>query len=223
MRADRTAWIAGVLAFAPAPAFAGAWVAPEDQRIHTELVGERDGAAYLESQYFFEAPIFSGASFVARPWLESAADGYRGEVQAGLKHSVLRSDSSALAVQASALWRSDPLAGCGEGGVELRALGGASFAQGRAFLNAEAGHGVQEGGCASARLDVTSGFRFTPSWLGMAEAFVHDDDAGDATVKAQLSLVRFDSGGRGVQIGVRVRVDGDALEPALVLGFWDGR
>lgn len=224
--ANRLAWIAGALAALPLEAAAGAWVAPEGgQQIHTEAVGERDDTLYLESQYYFEAPLSERLAFVARPWLESSAglaEGWRGEIEAGLKHAILRNDRGALALQAAALWRSDPGSDCGEGGAELRALGGVSFAQGRAFLNAEAGQRVQEGGCPAQRIDLASGFRFTPAWLGMAEAFLHDDPAGDATVKAQLSLVRFDSAGRGVQVGVRMRVDGEAPEPALVLAFWNG-
>ena len=43
---------------------------------------------------------------------------------------------------------------------------------------------------------------------------------GDETVKAQLSLVRFGDNGRGIQLGIRDRIDGGDPEPALVIGFW---
>lgn len=222
------AWIFGALALAPAPAAAGAWVAPADgQTIHSEVLGERAGGYFLESQYFFERPLDAQTSFVARPWLESGAGagaaGWRAEAEAGIKRALVRNRGGAVAVQGAALWRSDAPAGCSEGGVELRALAGASLAQGRAFFNAEAAHRAFGGGCGAMRVDVASGWRFGPSWLGLAEAFAHEESAGDASVKAQLSLVRFDRDGRGIQLGVRVRVDGEAAEPALVLAFWNDR
>jgi hypothetical protein len=43
---------------------------------------------------------------------------------------------------------------------------------------------------------------------------------GDETVKAQISLVRFGHEGRGVQIGLRARIDEGLTEPALVVAFW---
>jgi len=39
-------------------------------------------------------------------------------------------------------------------------------------------------------------------------------------VKAQLSLVHFDNHGRGIQLGIRNRIDGGEDELALVLSFW---
>lgn len=222
------ALILGALALSPATANAGAWIAPEGgQSIQSQAVGERAAGYVLETQLFFEQPVAQRTSVVARPWLETGwgvgESGWRAEAEAGLKQALLRTDRGAVAVQATALWSSHPGVGCGEGGVELRALGGASFAQGRGFLNAEAGRRALEGGCEAFRVDVSSGWRFTQSWLGMAEAFSHQEPAGDATVKAQLSLVRFDDEGRGIQLGVRVRVDGQEPEPALVLAFWRGR
>ena len=220
------AWCVSAIALAPGVARAGAWVAPlGGQSIHTEIVSTRADATYLESQYYLESPISSRTSVMARPWFESslATGGWRGEVQAGLKRAVLRSDHAVVAVQASALWRSDAEFGCGEGGGELRALGGVAFAHGRGFINGEAAQRAQSGGCGARRFEVTGGYRIAPRWLGLAEAFVHDPERGDRAVKAQLSVVRFDEEGHGVQVGARFRIDGGEIEPALVIAFWRGR
>jgi hypothetical protein len=141
----------GVLALAAARAEAGAWIAPEGgQAIQTEVVGARNEAAYLESQLYLEQPIGPRVSLVARPWLENGASvgeqGWRAEAEGGVKAALVRTAGAAIAVQASALWRSDPDPGCGEGGGEVRALGGVSLADGRGFVNAEAGARVPDGG-----------------------------------------------------------------------------
>jgi hypothetical protein len=43
---------------------------------------------------------------------------------------------------------------------------------------------------------------------------------GDESLKAQFTLVRFGESGRGLQIGLRARIDDGAQEPALVIGLW---
>jgi len=215
----------GVLALAAARADAGAWVAPEGgQTIQTEDVGERDEALFLESQLYLEAPVGQRASVVLRPWLENGETvgeyGWRAEIEGGVKAALLRTSNAAVAVQASAVWRSDPDEGCAEGAGELRALGGVSFAQGRGFVNAETAARVHDGGCPAGRLDLTIGYRPATNWLGMAETFVFAPEGREAAVKAQFSVVRFTERGLGLQLGVRMRVDGEDPEPALVLAFW---
>jgi len=215
----------GLLAFAAARAEAGAWIAPEGgQAIQTEVIAERDGGAVLESQLYLEAPVGERVSLVGRPWLENGAtvgeEGWRAEVEGGVKAALLRTSNAAVAVQASAVWRSDPDFGCGEGAGEVRALGGVSFADGRGFANAETAARLHDGGCPAGRVDLTLGYRPAPRWLGMAETFVFAPEGREAAVKAQFSLVRFSEGGAGFQLGVRVRLDGDEPEPALVLAFW---
>jgi hypothetical protein len=54
----------------------------------------------------------------------------------------------------------------------------------------------------------------------MAQVFADRDFRNEDNVKAQLSAVRFVAAGLGVQLGVRMRVDGAARDPALVLGLW---
>lgn len=202
---------------------AGAWVAPRGgQEIATTVAGQRDNLSYYESSAYIEAPLGARDSVVAAPWVEQnheTADGWRGEATLGLKHAVARTDHAAVAVQAGALWVSHPEQGCSEGGGELRVLGGASLGH-HGFLNAEAATRALAGGCAGQRLDLTIGYRPAEHWLGMAQVFVDAPVDGRESVKGQLTLVRFGESGRGIQLGVRARLDGEDPEPALVLGFW---
>lgn len=117
------------------------------------------------------------------------------------------------------VWNSDPLAECAEAQAEVRWLGGRAIGQ-RSFANIEAAERAGDEGCGGERLDLTLGHRFEENWLGMAQVFVDAPRLGESSVKAQISLVHFGDTGRGLQVGLRARVDGESLEPALVLGFW---
>jgi hypothetical protein len=208
----------------PTPAFAGAWVAPEGgQEIWTSVAGERDEVSFYESSAYWEIPIGAEDSVVAAPWFEQnydTLDGWRGEATLGVKHAFFRGDMSVMAVQAGALWISHPnVDNCSEGGAELRWLGGRSFSHG-GFLNFEAATRALEGGCEGERLDLTAGFRPRENWLAMGQIFLDAPREGEETVKAQLTLVRFGESGRGIQIGLRTRIDGGPQEPALVIGLW---
>ncbi len=207
------------------PAYAGAWIAPEGgQEIVTTVVGERNELRFYESAAYWEVPLGVGDSVVAAPWLEQnyeSFDGWRAEATLGWKHAIRRDGGIVMAVQAGALWISHPPLGCSEGGAELRWLGGRAFENG-AFLNAEAATRMLDGGCGGERLDLTAGARFADNWLAMGQVFIDmpREGRGEDYVKAQVSLVRFGESGRGIQLGVRARVDGGGAEPALVLGFW---
>jgi hypothetical protein len=207
----------------PAPASAGAWIAPENgQEIWTNVAGTRDDLYFFESSAYWEAPFGERTSFVAAPWIEQnydTLDGWRAEAAAGVKHTLFRDEDTVMAVQASALWISHPSSECSEGGGELRWLGGRSFENG-AFLNVEAATRALSGGCGGERVDVTGGVRFARQWLGLGQVFLDAPQDGEESVKLQLSLVRFGENGRGIQLGVRARLDGGTEEPALVLGFW---
>jgi hypothetical protein len=207
----------------PAPAAAGAWIAPEKgQQIWTNAAGERDEVYFFETSAYLEAPFGERTSFVVAPWVEQNYDtveGWRGEAVVGVKRTLFRDENSVVALQGGALWISHPSAECSEGGAELRVLGGRSYENG-AFLNVEAAGRALSGGCGGERMDVTAGLRFSSNWLALGQVFVDAPDEGEETVKAQLSLVRFSERGRGIQLGLRARVDGGAEEAALVLGFW---
>ncbi len=209
---------------APAPAFAGAWIAPEGgQEIWTNVAGVRSGMSYFESSGYLEAPVADDTSIVAAPWAEQnydTQDGWRGEATLGVKRTIFRGGDAVMALQAGALWMSHPSeSDCGEGGVELRWLGGRSFDSG-GFVNIEAAGRVLESGCEARRVDLTAGYRPTDNWLLMGQVFFDAPREAEESVKAQITFVRFGENGRGLQIGVRARVDGGEPEPALVIGLW---
>jgi hypothetical protein len=207
------------------PAEAGAWIAPKGgQRITTELAGQRDERFYSESSYYLEAPFDEDISLVASPWLGQNPESYgmdalRWEVTLAGKVAVRRDERSVMAVQAGVVWNSEPLAECAEAALELRWLAGRSIGQ-RSFANVEIAERASDEGCGGERLDVTLGRRFDERWLGLGQIFIDQPRFGDGSAKLQMSLVRFGADDTGVQIGFRARVDGEELEPALVLGFW---
>ncbi len=212
-------------ALAPAPAFAGAWIAPEGgQTISTEIAGQRDDQFYSESALYIEAPLSADLAIVASPWVTADPTGYgidalRWEVTLGAKRALLRTPRYVMALQGSAIWYSDPAAGCAEAGAELRWLGGMALGP-RSFANLEAAERASSGGCGGERAELTLGYRPAQRWLGLAQVFYDAPRPGEGSIKVQMTAVRFGDHGRGLQIGLRARVDGQAAEPALVLGFW---
>jgi hypothetical protein len=208
----------------PTPAFAGAWIAPEGgQEIWTNVVGERKETSVYETSVYWELPLGEDTSFVASPWIETnydTEDGWRGEATVGVKRAVFRDDNYAVAIAGSALWRSHPDPECSEGGAELRVLAGGSVRPAGAFMNVEVAARALKGGCESAEAEVSAGFRPHPRWLALGQVFVDAPQDGEEVVRGQLSLVRFGNEGRGIQLGVRARLDGEDREPALVLGLW---
>lgn len=207
---------------APAPAQAGAWLAPEGgQEIWTNAIGWRDGLNYYESATYWEAPLNDRVSIVAAHWLEQgygASDGWRGEATLGVKRSALRTERAVVAVQGGAFWQSDPDGTCREGGAEARLLAGRSVGE-RGFANAELAGRMLDGGCASIRIDLTAGYRATDDWLALGQVFVEHDER-EAATKAQFTLVHFGEDGRGLQVGVRARLGEEDPEPALVVALW---
>lgn len=216
--------LAALAGFFPAPALAGAWLAPEGgTEIWSNAAGQRDELSYFESSAYIEAPVGEDWGVVATPWLQQnydTEDGWRGEATLGVKR-VWAMEGGALALQAGALWWSHPEQGCSEGGIEVRALAGRDF-DGGVFVNAEAAASTLEGGCSGERFDLTLGQHWGERWMGMAQVFVDGRTGQDyeQNTKLQLSLVHFGNDGGGLQLGLRVRVDGDDPEPALLLGVW---
>lgn len=207
----------------PSRAFGGAWVAEDEpQEIWTSARGERNGGEVTETAAYWEIPALENAALVAAPWLErntDTFDGWRAEALVGLKRSVFAEGPNVMSLQAAALWSSHPPLGCSEGGAELRWLGGRSFEGG--FVNLEAAGRVLSGGCSGERLELTVGYRPNERWLALGQVFHDGALGGEDTVKLQLSLVRHHAMGRGLQIGLRSRIDGGPPEPAVVLAFWD--
>jgi len=215
---------AGMVALGVGSARAGAWIPAQDQAIHTEVLGAREGRAFAESQFRYERPFGRRNALIAQPWAEAdVQSGFtRGEVEAGLKRVLLRSGNTIVSAQASALWRGERfVTRCVGAGGEVRGLAGTAFGDGRGFLNIEAAGRLLEGGCRAQRFEVSAGWRAGPRWMGLAEGFVYDPRGSvDPSVKAQMSVVRMGAEGRGLQVGLRVNVDGGEAAPALVVGFW---
>lgn len=224
-------WIRGLLAgaaamVAPGTASAGAWIAPEGgQSIFTMTYRETETERLAEGELYLEYPVHQRWSLVAHPRFETGAagdNGVRGDAEIGVKAAVAQGRNAVAALQGAALWRSQRDGACGAAGGEVRALGGfgGGLAGGSGFVNAEAALRVYDGGCRRERYELTAGYRPTDSWLALGQTYVDADPDGEAVVKAQTSIVRF-IGGAGLQLGVRVRLDGEEREPALVLGLWD--
>lgn len=215
--------LALIAALTPAPAHAGAWIAPkEGQQIWTNAAGTREEVYFFESSVYLEAPFGDRTSLVVAPWYEQnydTPDGWRAEALLGVKHVLYRSANTVMAVQAGPLWISHPLPECSEGGAELRWLGGRSYAGGL-FLNLEAATRALDGGCGGERFELTAGAPFGGNWLALGQVFVDSPSHGGEAARAQLSVVRFGERSRGIQVGVRARIDGGAEEPALVVAFW---
>ncbi len=208
---------------APGAAQAGAWVAPKGgQEILTTVAGQREGLVFYETAAYWETPLGDATSLVAAPWLEQNYDtieGWRAEAVVGFKSALYRSEDAAVAAQVGGLWLSAPVAACGESGAEFRLLAGYNLSS-RSFLNVEAASRLLDGGCASERLDLTLGRRFGERWLAMGQVFVDRAGGDDEAVRTQITLTRIGESGRGIQFGLRTRIDGDAEEAAFVLGFW---
>lgn len=210
----------------PAYAHAGAWIAPKGgQTIINVAAGQRGDAAVYETSSYFEGSDDGRLSWIANAWSEYAQDnpeGTRAEIMLGAKYPILRTDTSAMAVQAGAIWLTNPREGCSEGGAELRWLGGMNLPR-RTFANLELAGRALDGGeeCIGSRVDLTLGYQPNDRWLALGQVFVDAPLDGEESVKAQFSLIRFrPDGRRGIQVGLRVRLDGGEPEPALVLGLW---
>lgn len=54
----------------------------------------------------------------------------------------------------------------------------------------------------------------------MGQVFMDAREVGGSSIKAQFTMVRFRGEDRGIQIGVRARIDDGIAEPAIVLGIW---
>jgi len=206
------------------PAEAGAWIAPKGgQKIITSIAGTDGGFRFVEMSGYFEAPVIEDTSVVFAPWGQRHFDpreGWRGEATLAAKRVLYRSEAGGIvAVQAGALWTSRPEEGCSEGGGEVRLLAGHSFGR-TGFANVEAASRALEGGCESERLDLTVGYRPGENWLAMGQLFVDAPREGDEVIRAQVAVVNFRPSGRGIQVGLRTRVDGGAQEAALVVGVW---
>jgi hypothetical protein len=91
-----------------------------------------------------------------------------------------------------------------------------------AFVNVEVAARALEGGCESQRLELTAGYHAGRNWLALGQIFFDAPQDGQESIKAELTLVHLGRRGRGRQIEIRARLDGEDAEPALVIGLWRG-
>jgi hypothetical protein len=201
-------------------------VGKDGQEIWSATDGVRAGAAFSETDAYWERALTPRFGVVIQPHVDVGGEygdpGWRGEAVVSGKYQLYRGARGAIALQAGPTWTSEPARGCGEGGGEARALAGRGLAN--AFINLEAAYRAQAGGCAHGRFDMTVGWKPTGQWLGLAQVFIDQDLKLGAVTKAQASIVRFSRNGKGLQIGIRVRLDrGGGDERALVVGWWAGR
>jgi len=106
-------------------------------------------------------------------------------------------------------------------GGEVRLGVGRTFRPGAGksgFAAVELAHGARRG-CAEVKADVTLGYRSGEKWLFLGQSFARGAVHGNEALKVQVSAVRFGAR-RAVQVGVRLRTDGEDREPALVIGLW---
>ena len=226
----RAAWLrrlgVAFLLGAPGAAHAGAWVAPDgDRTIVGAAYGETEEASTVETDLFIEAPLNSRISVVASHWSQTVTtfDGTetRNESVLSGKYRLLRGDRSVVSVQSGVVWDSRASGACGEWGGEARVLAGAATRGGRFFATGELGARSQGSDCIHARYDLTLGVKPHRRILGLAQVFVDDDLTYGESLKAQASVVAFERNGRGVQLGVRMRLDaGEFIEPTILLSYW---
>ncbi|KAF0180986.1 MAG: hypothetical protein IV086_17555 [Hyphomonadaceae bacterium] len=207
-------------------AHAGAWVAPNgDRTIVGAAYGETEEASTVETDLFIEAPLNSRISVVANHWSQTVTT-FEGtetgneSVLSG-KYRLLRGDRSVVSVQGGVVWDSRASGECGEWGGEARLLVGAATRSGRVFVSGELGARTQGNDCVHARYDLTVGVKPHRRLLGLVQVFVDDDLIYGETLKAQASAVVFERNDRGVQLGVRMRLDaGEFIEPTILLSYW---
>ncbi|MBU6373794.1 MAG: hypothetical protein KJS97_13790 [Alphaproteobacteria bacterium] len=170
------------------------------------------------------------ASVIVETWSRDASDERRLRGGVGLKLSLHRGPHWAVAVQGGGLFVDgaekgvpDPDSGgprcVGAGGEGRVMVGRAPRAAGRGpFVTVELASRAQ-GGCASALVDATIGYEIEHKWILLAQAFQDRGLHGSETLNVQVSAVRLRRM-RGLQIGLRARLDGAEPEPAVIIGLW---
>ena len=215
----------------PIPAHASAWRPPEEgQRISTFVGGVSDTTQFFESEIYFEVPVSERLSAVVTPRIESGAvlptDGSselvqttRGELSTAAKFNLHQGPNIALSVQSGLVWNSSSDGSCGDTAGEIRALAGVS--KGAVFADAQLAYRARSGDCPNGKADFTAGWRPLERWMGLGQVFFDAAPSRSPVVKLQMSLVRFNQEGAGLQVGFRVRADhGGEGERAIVVSWW---
>lgn len=222
------------------PSLASPWLVSR-QEIAWAGYSEGPTGRVVETGATTEQSLGKGrVALVGEVWTQDGADGAAHRAALALKVRAHHGPRWAVAAQAGPLYGVDADGGCAGAGGEARVGVGRSFGvglgrgversvgliAGRArrlrpgsmFGAVEFAYRAQ-GGCAHALREATIGYELERKWLLLAQAFDDRNLHGTETVKVQISAVRFRRT-RGVQVGVRVRVDGADPEPAFIIGVW---
>lgn len=154
--------------------------------------------------------------------LRRSAIGAEGDGSILVKRAFGGVDGWAAALSAGAVYSA--YGGCVGQGGEARAALGRTFGPSRrpaGFASFEAAYRAA-GGCGGLKTEFTIGYRPEHKWLLLAKAYGDRAVHGTDTLKVQVSAVRFGPR-RGIELGVRVRVNGGDPEPALIASVWRGR
>ena len=198
---------------------------PSKQDIVSVAAGDSPDGAYYETDSYTERAVIDGrVALVAQAWARTRAGLVEGGGALAVKVRLPSPHGVSLAAQGAVTWTDDAFASpCAGWGGEVRAMAG----HGRtllgkpAFANAEVAY-REEGSCGRIRAELTAGYRPTKPWLLLVQAFHDRDFHQTETLKVQWSAIRFHKDARGIQVGVRVRADGDDPEPAALIGYWVG-
>lgn len=222
------------------PTLASPWLVSH-QEIAWIGFSEGETSRIVETGAMKEQGLGKGRlALISEVWRQGGGDGVAHRSALALKVKAHHGPRWAVSAQAGPLYGADAGGGCAGAGGEVRAGVGRSFGTGlgrgveRSLgriagqarrLRSGAVFGALElayraqGGCAHALREATIGYEPEHKWLLLGQAFEDRDLHGTETVKVQISAVRFRRA-RGVQVGVRVRVDGADPEPAVIIGVW---
>lgn len=206
----------------PAQAQAAAWIPDRPELINTSESGVRGRFYNTAYNLYADVPVRPRLSVVATGRYEitpARPSSVRdvGEAMLALKAGMPLGSRAVGAVQFGPTWRNDLDPDCSGFGGEARALVG--LTHGRAFLDVQAGARIQSSACVRALYQATLGYRPSRDWLGLAQVFVDDDLLQGSSTTTQISLVRNNAKGVGLQIGARFGFGAQA-ERTFVLGYW---
>jgi len=213
--------LAALAAFAPASARASPWPS-SGQAISSVGIGEAAGVETIDLDDWRETPSpIDRLSLVTHTFTRLTPVGVETEISAASKLQIRSGPRWAAALEAGPTWLDRADSPCRGLGGEIRLGVGRSFGPGAAksgYAAVEVAHSERTG-CAELKADMSVGYRADEKWLFLAQSFARRSGHGNEALKVQISAVRFGAR-RAVQVGVRVRTDGDDREPALVIGLW---
>jgi hypothetical protein len=201
---------------------ASPWIGGE-RAIASHAIGALDGSPFQEAGLHAELGWpRERVAIVLDGYVRTSADHEQTAASVLVKHSVLSRGRWALSTSAGPAFASGDL--CAGGGGEARGPLGRSIGRGarpNAFAAIEL-TAREVIGCRALKGELTLGYQPGERWLLLAKSFSDQPRHGTDTLKVQISAVRLGAR-RGVEFGLRARVDGADPEPAFVVSIWRGR